>query len=114
METVQYYVCSSLIYWEKGCKLIEKNCLNYGYVYVQTCEYLYIYVRVHARVYTHTHIRMLTYLSSCLQSAQNRLLIKNGKVVNDDGMVDSDVYVEDGIVKWVNFYHGLFAGTEEM
>jgi hypothetical protein len=35
----------------------------------------------------------------CLQSAQNRLLIKNGKVVNEDGMVDNDVYVEDGVVK---------------
>ncbi|XP_023715997.1 dihydropyrimidinase isoform X4 [Cryptotermes secundus] len=34
-----------------------------------------------------------------LQSAQNRLLIKNGKVVNEDAMVDSDVYIEDGVVK---------------
>lgn len=34
-----------------------------------------------------------------LQSAQNRLLIKNGKVVNADEMVDNDVYVEDGVVK---------------
>ncbi|CAG5037598.1 unnamed protein product [Parnassius apollo] len=34
-----------------------------------------------------------------LQSSQNRLLIKNGRVVNEDGMEDADVYVEDGIIK---------------
>jgi hypothetical protein len=50
----------------------------------------------------------------CLQSAQNRLLIKNGKVVNEDGIVDYVVYVEDGIVKWVLFYHGFSAVTEAL
>ncbi|CAB3242692.1 unnamed protein product [Arctia plantaginis] len=34
-------------------------------------------------------------------SSQNRLIIKNGKVVNDDGMEDLDVYIEDGIIKQV-------------
>ncbi|XP_026486455.2 dihydropyrimidinase isoform X2 [Vanessa tameamea] len=36
-----------------------------------------------------------------LQSSQNRLLIKNGRVVNEDGMEDADVYIEDGIIKQV-------------
>ncbi|XP_045035359.1 dihydropyrimidinase isoform X2 [Daphnia magna] len=36
-----------------------------------------------------------------LQSAQNRLLIKNGKVVNGDGIQDADVYIEEGIIKQV-------------
>ncbi|KAG5875406.1 hypothetical protein JTB14_030933 [Gonioctena quinquepunctata] len=34
-----------------------------------------------------------------LQSSQNRLLIKNGKVVNEDDITDEDIYIEDGIIK---------------
>lgn len=33
------------------------------------------------------------------QSSQNRLLIKNGKIVNVDEVTDNDVYVEDGTIK---------------
>ncbi|XP_041983664.1 dihydropyrimidinase isoform X2 [Aricia agestis] len=36
-----------------------------------------------------------------IKSSQNRLLIKNGRVVNEDGMEDADVYIEDGIIKQV-------------
>ncbi|XP_065571827.1 dihydropyrimidinase-like isoform X2 [Artemia franciscana] len=35
------------------------------------------------------------------ESAQNRLIIKNGKVVNSDSVEDVDIYVEDGIIRQV-------------
>ncbi|KAK6635826.1 hypothetical protein RUM44_001080 [Polyplax serrata] len=34
-----------------------------------------------------------------LQSSQNRLIIKNGKIVNADGVSDGDIYIEDGVIK---------------
>lgn len=69
------------------------------------CLYFYVPLYLHMWTYIYCY---------CLQSAQNRLLIKNGKVVNEDGMADNDVYVEDGIIKWVLFYHGLSVVTEAL
>lgn len=36
-----------------------------------------------------------------LQSSQNRLVIRHGKIVNEDGVSDEDVYIEDGIIKQI-------------
>lgn len=36
-----------------------------------------------------------------LQSSQNRLVIRHGKIVNEDGVSEEDVYIEDGIIKQI-------------
>ncbi|XP_066157955.1 dihydropyrimidinase isoform X2 [Euwallacea fornicatus] len=36
-----------------------------------------------------------------LQSSQNRLVIRHGQIVNEDGIIDEDVYIEDGIIKQI-------------
>ena len=46
-----------------------------------------------------------------VQSAQNRILIKNGLVVNSDLSQYADVYIEDSVVKQVGNYLIIPGGT---
>ena len=42
---------------------------------------------------------IVAFLLNWLQSAHNRILIINGKVVNADVIDDADVYIEEGVIK---------------
>ena len=46
-----------------------------------------------------------------LQSAQNRIVIKNGLVVNHDGSRYADVYIEDAVIKQVGQHLIIPGGT---
>lgn len=39
------------------------------------------------------------FCSLFLQSSQQRIIVKGGKVVNEDGFQDADVYIEEGIIR---------------
>lgn len=49
-----------------------------------------------------------------LQSAQNRLIIKNGTVVNDDGEQQVDIYIEDSVVRMVGNHLIIPGGTRSI
>ncbi|XP_040575244.1 dihydropyrimidinase-related protein 3 [Lepeophtheirus salmonis] len=46
-----------------------------------------------------------------LQSAANRLLIKNGSIVNEDGVSQQDIYVEEGMIKLIGNHLIIPGGT---
>lgn len=49
-----------------------------------------------------------------LQSAQNRLIIMNGMVVNDDGEEQVDIYIEDGVIRLMGNHLIIPGGTRSI
>lgn len=49
-----------------------------------------------------------------LKSSQNRIVIRNGEIVNDDGCQVADVYIEEGIIKEIGKNLVVPGGVEEI